>query len=146
VCDACPVGSVNLDLVRSIYADWDRGDFSSVAWADAEIEFVIASGPDSDVWTGPADMATGWREWLGAWDHYVTEADEYRELDAERVLVLGRMRGRGKTSGLPVETEFANVFAIRAGKVVRLQLYSDCARALADLGLPPEGTSADRPG
>ncbi len=127
--------SENLDLVRSIYAAWARGDYRTTDWAAPEIEFVIVGGPDPGNWIGVSAMADGWRAWLSAWDDYVAGADEFRELDRDRVLVLGRMGGRGKASGLRVETNFANVFELRGGAVTRLRLYSDRDRALADLGL-----------
>jgi 2-(1,2-epoxy-1,2-dihydrophenyl)acetyl-CoA isomerase len=136
--------STNADLVRSIYAIWNRGDFGSVEWAHDQIEFAIVGGPDPGTWTGLAGMAAGWRGWLSAWDDYKAEADEYRELDGDRVLVFGRMRGRGKTSGVTVETKFANVLWIRDDKVTRLCLYSNRDRALADLGLSREGGSPAR--
>jgi hypothetical protein len=92
--------SANLDLVRSIYAPHERGDCSSAEWAHPEIEYVITDGPSPGNWTGLAGMAEGWREVLSAWDDFRGEAEEYRELDDERVLVLTRNSGRGKTSGL----------------------------------------------
>src|ERR1700676_984096 len=92
--------SANLDLVRSIYADWEHGNFSSVEWAHPEIEFVLADGPDPGSWKGLSGMAEGFRDRMSAWEDLRTEAVEHRERDGERVLVLYRRRGRGKTSGL----------------------------------------------
>jgi len=130
--------SANLDLVRSIYADWGRGDFKTAGWAHPEIEYVHVDGPAPGRWTGLAGMAEGWRGWLGAWKGYRVEADEYRELDAERVLVLHRFTGRGKRSGLELDqmqTRGASVYYVRDKVVTRMVAYWDRDRALADLGL-----------
>jgi ketosteroid isomerase-like protein len=137
--------SANLDLVRSIYADWQHGDFSSVGWADPAIEFVYADGPVPGSWIGLTGMADANREWLSTWGEFRAEADEYRELDDQRVLVLDHRSGRGKTSGLEIgqmRTKGAVLFHIRDGRVVRVAIYLDRDRALADLGLAPEGDSA----
>jgi ketosteroid isomerase-like protein len=134
------VALANLELVRSIYAIWVRGDFSSADWADPEIEFVLADGPSRGSWTGVARMAEAWRDFLSAWEEYRVEAEEYRELDGERVLVFAHISGRGKTSGLELEevqTKGANLFHLRGGKVTRLVSYTDRELALADLGLAP---------
>jgi ketosteroid isomerase-like protein len=130
--------SENVELVRSIYAPWARGDFRSVEWAHPEIEFVLDIGPASGSWKGLTDMAGAWRAFLGAWEDYRTEVDEYRELDDERVLVLLHLVGRGKASGVQlgqIRTKAANLFHVRGGKVTRLVLYADQERGLAELGL-----------
>ena len=35
----------NVEVVRAIYADWERGDFSATEWLHPEIEFVMVGGP-----------------------------------------------------------------------------------------------------
>jgi ketosteroid isomerase-like protein len=132
------MASANVEIVRSLYADWERGDFSESDWAHPEVEFVFADGPEGGSWTGVAGMARGAREGLRAWEGYRVQADEYRELDAERVLVFVHRRGRGRTSGIDIAqvgAEGAHIFHLRDGKVMRLIAYVDRARALADLGL-----------
>src|SRR5437870_6898899 len=107
--------SANLDFIRSLYAAWERADWSSAEWAHPEIEWVIADGPTPGSWTGVAGMVEGFRGILGAWEEFRAVADEYRELDAERVLVLIHWGGRGKTSGLEVEqmrTKGAQLFHV----------------------------------
>jgi hypothetical protein len=127
--------SENLDLVRSIYADWERGNFTRDDWADPSIELVRPESLDGAALKGREASSGGWREWLDAWSDFRAEAHDYRVLDSERVLVLGRMRGVGRLSGTSTATETANLFHIRDRKVVQLILYSNRDRALADLGL-----------
>jgi ketosteroid isomerase-like protein len=128
--------STNLDLVRSIAAAAERGDYSSAEWAHPEIEYVIAAGPSPGKWTGRAEMAEGWRDFLGAWQDWRVEAEEYPELDGERVLVLICHSARGKTSGLEIgqlRSQGAALFHVRDGKVTRLVIYFERQRALVDL-------------
>jgi ketosteroid isomerase-like protein len=127
--------SANLDVVRSIYADWERGDFSHAEWAHPDIEYVIADGPAPGSWIGVAAMSAAHREWLNAWADFRSEVDEYRELDNGRTLALTHRSGRGRTSGVEVALRGAVLFEIHNDKVTRLVLYTDRDRALADLGL-----------
>src|SRR5437899_9033446 len=82
--------SANRHLVRSICAPWERGDFSSAAWADPDIEYLHVDGPSPGRWTGLAAMGEVFRGVLNAYAEYHVAAEEFRELDDERVLVLHR--------------------------------------------------------
>jgi hypothetical protein len=58
--------------------------------------------------------------------------------------MLGRLSGRGKTSGLELDqvgAKAAVLFEIRRGVVTRLVVYMDRDRALADLDFAPEADS-----
>jgi hypothetical protein len=133
------VASRNLDLVEPIIESWERGDFSDAGWADAEIEFVVDDVLSRETWTGIASLGKGWLTFLSSWEDYRVEADEFRELDGYRVLVLVRHGGRGRRSGVEIgKSEGAILFELRGEKVARLVAYLDRSRAFADLGIRSE--------
>jgi ketosteroid isomerase-like protein len=132
----------NIDLVRSIYAAQQRGDFTSAEWAHPAIDYEIVDGPAPGRWKGRVEMAAAWRELLTAWDDLRIEPQEYRELDHERVVVLTRSSARGKASGLKLPQAWTNgaaIYQMRDGKVTRHVVYFDRDRALAELGISSEG-------
>ena len=136
----------NVEIVRSIYEPWGRGDFSSAEWAHPEIEFVVDAGPASGSWKGLAAMADAWRSFLSTWEEYRTEVERYWDLDDERVLVLLHVVGRGKASGVELgelRTKAANLFHICGGEVTRLVLYQDREQGFGELGLSEQDAHAD---
>jgi hypothetical protein len=139
------MATANLDLVRSIYADWERGDYTRSDWAHPEIEFVSVSPYQTFRTLGLAGMSDYARDVLESFAGWHDEAEQYRELDQRRVLVLDARSGRGRASGVDlsqVPVRGARVFEIDEGRVTRLLVYHDRDRALADLGLAPEGDAA----
>jgi ketosteroid isomerase-like protein len=129
------VSQENVDLVRSFYADFERGDFSSAEWADPEIERLGVDDLHPGKMTGVAEVAEFMRTLLMDFEDFRLEAEEYRDVDGERLLVLTRVVGRGKLSRVPVSGKGAEVFEIHDGKVTRVIAYWDRDRAFADLGL-----------
>ena len=135
--------SENLDLVRSIFASWERGDFEVRRVGGPRHSLVMADGPMPGSWTG---LVQTW-PWLCAtcscWTHgrtYRVEADDFQELADSGSSSFLHARGRGKTSRLELEQTTgagrgANLFHVRNGSVRRLVVYFDSDRALADLGL-----------
>src|SRR5947207_1640674 len=72
--------SENLDLVRSIYADWERGDYGSAEWAHPNIELIVADGPSPGRWEGLPAMAASARDLFSVWEDLRAEAEQYRAL------------------------------------------------------------------
>jgi ketosteroid isomerase-like protein len=138
--------STNLDLVKSVFAAWEQGDFSSADWADPEIELVFADGPTPGSSKGLAGMVELWRSMLSAWVDLRAVPEEFHELDDHRVLVFLRNQGHGRSSGIDIQeisVKSANIFEIRDGQVTKLVLYWDRAGALDEVGFTPGTDSSD---
>jgi ketosteroid isomerase-like protein len=91
-------------------------------------------------------MASAHRNFLSAWGDWHVEAEEYVEIDSERILVPYRFTAHGKRSGLEIGGDWgtgASLFEIRQGLVTRLVNYFDRDHALADLGLEEQATAEE---
>jgi ketosteroid isomerase-like protein len=133
------VSEENVQAVRRICEAWAKGDFSSVDWADAEVEFRTPEFGKSRTVHGVEAMGREWAAWLQTFEPgFVSEAYEF--IDAgDQVVTFNHFRGRGKSSGLPIsEIPGAARFRLRDGKVVELEIYNDHKQALRDAGLDPE--------
>jgi ketosteroid isomerase-like protein len=109
--------------------DWP----SALAPLDPDIEWDMSTYEawlDPRVTRGTEAVQEFFRSFLGTWDDYEIEFEEF--IDAgDEVLVLVRDRGRGKGSGAPVERTWAQLWTVRDGKVVRFRPYADRETALA---------------
>jgi ketosteroid isomerase-like protein len=65
----------------------------------------------------------------GSWEEFQVLPDEFRDL-GDRVLCLGRAEGRGRSSGVRVDTPLGTVVEFRDGKMSRIRAYLDHSEAL----------------
>lgn len=68
------------------------------------------------------------------WEEYRLVADEFRDL-GDRVLMLGRIEGRGSGSGVNVDTPWGGIFDFRGDRIWSVRSYLDHGEALRAAGL-----------
>ncbi len=118
----------NIELVRSVYDGWSRGDFSETEAYDPDIEFEMVDWPHQTRVRGVEEMSRTWRSTLSAWHDFRAVPTDYVDC-GRNVLVINHIQGSGKESGAEVSAETATVWTVDDGRVVRLALYWDVARA-----------------
>jgi ketosteroid isomerase-like protein len=97
---------------------------------DPDVEFV-QGGIEPQTYRGPEGVTKGWFEWLSAWDDFRVEVREIiRGAEPDSYVILVHLTGRGKESGVPTESETANVVWMRDGKIRRMELHWDRQAAL----------------
>jgi len=73
-------------------------------------------------------------DWIGTWADWSIELLDAREADG-LVLAMAFQRGRGKGSGVPIQSEVAFLFTLRAGTISRWQMFRSEREALKAVGL-----------
>jgi uncharacterized protein len=125
----------DVDRVRSVYAAMARWDADALADAVAhDIEWTM---PEALPWGGTHHGHDGVRTMAelftdhvdGAW----SDPDDF--LDAgDRVVVLGRARGRARQTDREFEVGFAHVWGLTDGVPSSFRAYLDPSEILAALG------------
>ena len=70
-----------------------------------------------------------------SWEKFHISRDRFRDA-GDVVVMLGRLEGLGKGSGVPVDSSLGMVFDFRGGAISRIRSYLDHAEALRAAGLP----------
>jgi ketosteroid isomerase-like protein len=128
----------NVEIVRRVYEQWGRGDFSATDFLDPEVVYsrIGTETPGMEgVWRGIEEMSVGTREYFRAFSDLRIEAERIIDLGDDRVLVLSRQTARGKLSGAPFDHELAELMTLANGKIVRMDSYWRRAEALEAVGL-----------
>lgn len=127
----------NVETVRSAFAAVNRGDReTAIGFLDPEVVIdATRSVFNSTTYVG----MQGIRQWIAdideVWGHFGLEVSEL--IDAgDKVVVIGRLVGRGKASGVHVEQPIAGIWTLRDGHIVRGEIgYTDRTEALGVAGL-----------
>jgi ketosteroid isomerase-like protein len=130
------MSQANVELVKRAIDAINRLDlnvFDEIATADFEaFSAVFDLGGGS--YRGREGVETLFGNIRDTWEELGIVAEEFRDL-GDRVLVLGRMAGRGRGSGVPVDAPMGWVFDCRSGRISRFRSYLDHGEALRAAGL-----------
>ena len=124
----------NVEIVRRAFA-YEVYGVGDRAEAEAIFDPNVVMNPTEE---GPSygldAIRDNFERWASAWEDLQVTAEEF--LDAgDRVLVTEDHRGRGRGSGIEVDTRLYSVYTVCDGKVVRMDQFTDRPEALEAAGL-----------
>jgi ketosteroid isomerase-like protein len=136
-CDDRGVPSEDLAAVRDAYDAFDRHDVDGLLGLLAHN--VAWHAPETLPWGGTRHGRDGVVTYFELLDEHVEDGwgdpDEYFDA-GERVIVLGRLRGRARATGREFEARFAHVWDLQDGVAITFDSIVDSGAVLAALGGP----------
>jgi ketosteroid isomerase-like protein len=127
----------NVKIAKRCVDAFDRRDLDELAeTVTADFEWVGAflGVVEGGSYRGGEGLARYFCEAEETWESFSVSGEEFCDL-GDTVLVRGRMEGRGRGSGVEVDTPYTMVVEFRDGKVSRSRAYLDHAQALRAAGL-----------
>jgi ketosteroid isomerase-like protein len=126
------VSSQNVELAELVIAAFNRRNidaFMQPTTSDFEWFPALGTAVEGDSFRGREGVEAYFDALHATWEHIRLDTEEVRDL-GDSVLWLGRIKGRGRGSGVAVEAPIGAVLSVRDGKVWRARSYLDHAEAL----------------
>ena len=121
-----------MEIVREAWNAYSRGDYDRVGgFHDPHI--VVITLEDGVVYGNDAVLAN-YKRWNEAWEVAETTLEAVIGR-GDRVFLTARFQGRGRASGIEIDTHLYEVYTLRDGKVLRIDEYERRAQALEAAGL-----------
>jgi ketosteroid isomerase-like protein len=131
------MSEANVEIVKRAMDAFNRGDVDLIAdltTPDFEWFPALPGNVEGGGYRGREGIETYLREIRDTWEELRIFGAEFRDL-GDRVLVLGRAEGRGRGSGVPVDTSHGFVVELSGDKMSRVRTYLDHDDALRAAGL-----------
>jgi uncharacterized protein len=128
--------SANVEIVLRGVAAMNRVDPDAFyALCDAQFEMRLVGVVGEPVrYVGEEGVFQFFHDMSESWADWGFDVEEARALD-EHVLIKGRQRGRGRVSGIEVDSPRACVVTLRDGAVTQLRYFMEPVDALEAVGL-----------
>ena len=125
------MSEAKVDIARRGIDAFNRGDVEALVpdtTEDVELFPALAGAVEGGGFHGRAGIEAYFQITAETWDEFRILAEDFYDL-GDRVLIVGRIWGRGKGSRVPVEAPNAIVMDFRGTKVWRIHSYFDQAEA-----------------
>jgi ketosteroid isomerase-like protein len=121
----------NVEIVRRMFEAYSTPTENAAVYLSPE---VVWNPVDEEPQHGHDGVRAYNRRWESEWENLQTVAEEF--VDAgDSVLVTVYFAGRGRTSGIEVDTRMFEVYTLRDGLVIRMDEFTDRTEALEAVGL-----------
>ena len=122
----------NVEIIRLMYEAYLAGEADrALAFFDADVSVDFTVRGDTGVSRGRDALSQTVATWVGVWDDYSERIEEIHDL-GDKVCVIATQRGRGKGSGVELQSRFAQLYELEDGLITSVTMYMDPAKALQD--------------
>jgi ketosteroid isomerase-like protein len=130
------MAQLNLESWREAYRGVSGGNFEKAfELIDPAVEIRDRpESPDAGTYHGYEGVVRAVRVSEETFDELQFQAEHFFT-EGNRVVVVVRLTGRGKQSGVPFEERVAHLWTVRNGRGTLLQVYTDPDDALAAAGI-----------